>query len=155
MDTNPKEIENKNATLNIVNLHDDECFKQCILAKLQNKETNANRINQYKEYEHELNFDGIEFPVPPSQLSKLEAQNSHVSVNVYMLVKKSRKFTVTPLFLTSGKNSTHTHLLLVKFSSEDEDDSVCENDCEESESVSELKNVPELKNVCITNKNRK
>ena len=149
----PKEIENKNATLNIVNLHDNECFKWCILAKLHNKETNANRINQYKEYENELNFDGIEFPLSPSQLSKFEAQNSHVSVNVYILVKKSRKFSVTPLYLTSGKKATHVHLLLVQSSYDDEDGSVCEGKlesvCKENEAI------PELKNVNITNKNRK
>ena len=82
----PKEIESKNACVNITNF-DDECFKWCILAKLHEK-SHAYRVKQYKEYEHKLNFDGIEFPVKSEQIPKFEAQNSNVSVNVYVLVKK-------------------------------------------------------------------
>ena len=42
----PKEIENKNACINIVNKNDDECFKWCILAKLHEKPSHANRVKK-------------------------------------------------------------------------------------------------------------
>ena len=83
----PGKIGNKKACLNITNF-DDECFKWAILAKLHPVENNANRVNQYKKWENELNFDGIEFPVSSSQILKFEAQNLKISVNVYGLVKK-------------------------------------------------------------------
>ena len=134
----PGKIGNKKACINIKNLYDNECFKWSILAKLHPVEMNANRINQYKKWENQLNFDGIEFPVSPSQIPKFEAQNV-VSVNVYVLVKKSDNFSVIPLYLTSAKKEHHVHLLLIQSSYIDEDDE--ENISEEN--ISEESNVPE------------
>ena len=107
----PDKIGGKNACMNITNF-DDECFKWAILAKLHPVENNPQRLNHYKKWENELNFDGIEFPVSPSQVPKFEAQNLKVSVNIYGLVKKSNNFTVVPLYLTTAKKEQHVHLLL-------------------------------------------
>ena len=63
------------------------CFKWAILSALH-PPSNPWRVSEYRTYESELNFAGIEFPVTPNRISKFEAQND-VSVNVY--IPKKRK----------------------------------------------------------------
>ncbi|XP_043280369.1 uncharacterized protein [Venturia canescens] len=107
----PAKIRNKNACINVQN-NDEQCFKWAILSALH--PTNySNRVSEYRRYEQELNFDGIEFPVEPRKISKFEKQNE-VSVNVYILKKKKHDFDVLPLHVTDAKKQRHVNLLLVQ-----------------------------------------
>ncbi|XP_023314539.1 uncharacterized protein LOC111693627 [Trichogramma pretiosum] len=59
----PDTIAKKEACVNVKNF-DDFCFKWAILAALYSgKRKNKDRVEQYKKFENELNFSGIEFPM--------------------------------------------------------------------------------------------
>ena len=61
----PKPIRDKKAIINIQNKKDKECFKWTVLAALHNNEIDRNheRVNKYKQWEDDLNFNNIIFPV--------------------------------------------------------------------------------------------
>ena len=84
----PAHIRNKTACINVQN-HDNMCFKWAILSALHPARASW-RVTEYRRYEDELNFAGIEFPVTPNGISKFEAQNN-VSVNLYILKKRKRR----------------------------------------------------------------
>lgn len=114
----PFDIANKKAVLNIQN-NDVYCFKWCILAFLHPKTSHPERVKHYIEYEEELNFAGIEFPVKLSEISKFETQNS-ISVNVYgtekffdCVAKTWKSQIIGPFYLTSSKQKKHVDLLLI------------------------------------------
>ena len=59
-----------------------------MLSALHNEEVDqksTNRVNQYKQWASELNFDGIEFPVSLKAIDKFERQNPNVNINVVLL----------------------------------------------------------------------
>ena len=58
----PNFIMRKKAILNMEN-KDDKCFLWCLLRYLHPREKHSTRINDLREYENDLNFKGIEFPV--------------------------------------------------------------------------------------------
>lgn len=68
----PKILKNNRAIINLKNT-DNECFKWSILAALHYDEVfaknknNANDANSYLTCAKELNFNGIDFPVPLNQ----------------------------------------------------------------------------------------
>ena len=126
----PDFIAKKKACINIVNT-DNQCFKWALLSALHPVQYNYNQVSSYIQYEHELNFKGIQFPVDPKQITKFEKQNT-VSVNVYFLKKGGNVYTVLPRHLTSQKKNKHVNLLLI------ESYYVDENDAEVS-----VDNVPE------------
>jgi hypothetical protein len=80
----PKKIQDKIVVLNIKN-DLKKCFTWSILAALHpvtNAEShNPDRVSHYKQFEHDLIVDGIDFPVP---ISKFEKQNN-ISINVFCL----------------------------------------------------------------------
>lgn len=86
----PKEIHDSKAVINIKN-EDQECFKQSILAALHPQRTNPQRVFKYQAYNEELNFEGIEFPVPIYQISKFEKQNPGISVSVLGIAAEKTK----------------------------------------------------------------
>ena len=77
----PKDILHTKAVVNIKN-EDLECFKWCILAALHPASNHAEGLTNYQDYKEDLNFDGIEFPVPIHQMSKFEKQNPGISITV-------------------------------------------------------------------------
>ncbi|XP_060530461.1 uncharacterized protein LOC132704468 [Cylas formicarius] len=81
----PKEIEAKKAVLNLQNT-DEKCFMWSILAALHpiHWTNNANRVSNYVEFQNELDFTGIDFPVKLKDISTFERLNE-ISVNVYGL----------------------------------------------------------------------
>lgn len=83
----PKDIHDTKAVVNIKN-DDQKCFKWSILAALHPASNHAERLTNYQDYKDELNFDGIEFPVPIHQISKFEKQNSGISITVIGIKKK-------------------------------------------------------------------
>lgn len=75
-------MQKKRAVLNIRNT-DQKCFLWSILASIHSvaHADNPERVRHYNQFENELNLNGIEFPVPLSQVSKFEKQND-ISINV-------------------------------------------------------------------------
>ena len=79
----PNFIMRKKATLNMEN-KDDKCFLWCVLRYLHPREKHSTRINDLREYENDLNFKGIEFPVKVKDIQKFENQNSNLpGINVF------------------------------------------------------------------------
>ncbi|VDI52954.1 Hypothetical predicted protein [Mytilus galloprovincialis] len=67
--------------------HDVATFlKWAILSALHHEEVdqkNPNRVTQYKKWEDELKFEGIDFPVSLGAIDKFERQNPTINVNVF------------------------------------------------------------------------
>ena len=88
------------------------CFKWAVLSALHKQDKNAQRVSKYKEWENDLNFDGVEFPVQMNQIPRFESQND-ISINVYRLTKTNGDYIVSPCHLTALKRDRHIHLLMV------------------------------------------
>ena len=58
----PAALKNKCVIVNIKN-SDNRCFMWSVLAHLHHRSQHANYVNYYKQYENDLKFDGIDFPV--------------------------------------------------------------------------------------------
>jgi hypothetical protein len=115
----PDIINNKKATINIKN-DDDMCFKYCILYELHKDDIkhHPERVSNYKKYENELNFDGINFPVKICDISKFEKQNN-IAVNVYQLeIIQNYKINIFPLRITKLRNIKTINLLYVELENE-------------------------------------
>ncbi|CAG2239741.1 unnamed protein product [Mytilus edulis] len=81
----PSELARRKAIINVQN-KDDQCFLWAILSALHHKEVDGNhayRLNQYKMWEKELNFDGIELPVSPKAIDKFETRNANLNINIF------------------------------------------------------------------------
>ena len=76
----PKKLKTKKAIINIKN--SDKCFMWSILAALHPAAKHVDRQSHYMQFEHELDFSGIEFPVTIDKIGKFECQNN-ISVNVF------------------------------------------------------------------------
>ncbi|XP_072022382.1 uncharacterized protein [Amphiura filiformis] len=84
----PKFLVNKKVIINPRN-HDDQCFKYSITRAIHLVNKNSERITkQLEEQSKELNWDGISFPTPISDVSMFEKNNPTISVNVGMYVPK-------------------------------------------------------------------
>ena len=81
----PNFIMRKKAIINMEN-KDDKCFLWCVLRYLHPREKHSTRINDLKEYENDLNFKGIEFPVKVKDIQKFENQNQNLpGINVFSI----------------------------------------------------------------------
>ena len=79
----PGFIKRKNAIINMEN-KDDKCFLWCVLRYLHPREKNVSRINDLRDYENDLNFKGIDFPVKVKDITKFENQNPDLpGINVF------------------------------------------------------------------------
>ncbi|EFA09106.1 hypothetical protein TcasGA2_TC015228 [Tribolium castaneum] len=116
----PKDIAKRRAVINIHN-DDNECFKWSVLAHLHSTEVNVNRhrVDAYREFEEELDFTDISFPVKLTDIFKFEALNN-ISVNVYGTEQRfdheKGKWVsdiIGPFYLTSKKRDIHVNLLLI------------------------------------------
>ena len=79
----PTKLKNKKAILNIQN-RDNECLRWALRAALfpAPRGRNPIRPSSYPT-EDGLNFTGIDFPTPVSQLDRLERQNENLAINVF------------------------------------------------------------------------
>ena len=81
----PPKVKNSKAVINIQNDDDDDkCFLWSVLAYLYEDNHNRERVNHYKQYETELNMNGIVYPVAGKDVPKFEKQNN-ISVNVFWI----------------------------------------------------------------------
>jgi len=80
----PKSIASKKAIVNVKCVDDDNCFQYSILAGMNVLKSGHQkcRPSRYKQYTYMLNMNGIRTPVPLSQITNIENQNSEISVNV-------------------------------------------------------------------------
>lgn len=86
----PPFLKDKKAVINVQN-GDNRCFQFAILSALYPAVKNAHRSSNYIRYINTLNFDGIKSPVDIKDISKFEAQNPTISVNVYMFDEMEKK----------------------------------------------------------------
>ena len=110
----PPKIQKKKAVLNVKN-KDKKCFMWSVLASLHSvsRTDNADRVSNYRQYEHELKVDGLDFPTPNCQIAEFEKQNN-ISVNVFGLEKD----VIYPLQITSFHYMPH-HVNLLLFSKDE------------------------------------
>ena len=81
----PDFIMRKKAITNMEN-KDDKCFLWSVLRHLHPVQKNASRINYLREYESDLNFKGINFPVKLKDIQKFENQNPDLpGINVFSI----------------------------------------------------------------------
>ena len=78
-----KSFKRKKAIINIKN-RDNQCLRWAIRAALfpAPHGLNPNRTTSYPK-EDGLDFIGIDFPTPVSQIGRLERQNPHLAINVF------------------------------------------------------------------------
>ena len=79
----PEKLKNKKAILNMQN-RDNQCLRWSIRAALFSapRGRNPQRPSSYPTNDG-LNFTGIDFPTPVSQIDKLERQNLNLAINVF------------------------------------------------------------------------
>ena len=81
----PNFLMRKKAIINMEN-KDYKCFLWCLLRDLHPVQKNASRINDWREYENDLNFKGIDFPVKVKDIQKFEHQNPYLpGINVFSI----------------------------------------------------------------------
>ena len=79
----PKNLQNKKAIINVQN-RDNQCLRWAIRAALFPALLGV-KVAKTSSYPTEdgLNFAGIDFPTPVSQIVKLERQNPNLAINVF------------------------------------------------------------------------
>ena len=82
----PKAIAGKHAIVNIQN-NDDMCFKWAVLSALHPVNQNAERRKKHEEYQDELVFTDISFPVNLYDIPKFERLNN-IPSSVYTIRAK-------------------------------------------------------------------
>lgn len=113
----PKAIRNKGAVVNIQN-NDNRCFGWAVTAGVITPKGPGNRTSSYPNCVEFLNFEGIDFPIKLRDISKFEAINPEISINVYgidkICVNGSIKYEIVgPLYYTQSRKHAHVNLLLI------------------------------------------
>uniref|UniRef100_A0A2S2Q7Q6 Uncharacterized protein n=1 Tax=Sipha flava TaxID=143950 RepID=A0A2S2Q7Q6_9HEMI len=114
----PAIIDRKKGAINPQNV-DQKCFKWTILVKRVTEQPRYRIGENYSKHDNKYNFNSISFPIPLSDISKFEKNNSHVSVNVYGLEKKFQPpskyltYEMYPLRVVNDEKPDHFGLLLV------------------------------------------
>ena len=104
----PKYLKNKKAIVNVKN-DDNECLKWALLSALHPVKKNSDRVTSYINNETELNFTGVNFPTPLSQIPKVELQNN-LGINVFGY---SESAGIHPLYITKDNDKSPINLLLI------------------------------------------
>lgn len=107
----PAKVNSKVAVVNVQNKHDEKCFMWAILSAIHTVKKNPQRLTHYLQYQNELNFDGICFPVRLQDIDKFTRQNSTISINVYYY--DDEEDSVYPLRVSGEVKERHIHLLLI------------------------------------------
>lgn len=104
----PKILGSKKAIINIKN-SDNKCFMWSVLAATHPVEhtRKPDRLHHYQQFQDELDFGGIEFPVTIDKIGKFEKQNN-ISINVIGFENK----VLFPIYVTKERFDIHVDLLL-------------------------------------------
>ena len=85
----PRCLAAKKTIINLKN-EDDECFKWAITRALNSVETNSERIDiKLRETSKVLNWERLKFPVNLRNINKFENNNSTISANFCIRLRKS------------------------------------------------------------------
>ena len=109
----PEVIANKQAIINIKN-DDNKCLEWALKSALYPAKNHLNNLYSYTKCPN-LNMEGIDFPTPISQISKVEKQNN-IAINVYgyTITKKTEKLTIFPYHISNQPNDKERiNLLLI------------------------------------------
>ena len=119
----PKELAGKHAIINVKNVKDNECFKWAVTSAVFPAKKDPQRLNgEMRANAARLNWIGIDFPTPISQIATFERNNSY-SINVYQWNGKNTervrsseehangKQCINLMLLTKGSN---THYCWIK-----------------------------------------
>ena len=100
-------LKNKKAIINVKN-PDNKCFMWSVLAGIHEVPLHSHpeRIHHYQQFQDELDFSGIQFPVAVDKIGKFERQNN-ISVNVFGF-----EDVLFPLHITKEHFDMHVNLLL-------------------------------------------
>ena len=101
----PSRLDPKKGIINIKN-NDNKCFMWSILAGIHAAKQTAERLYHYQQFQDELDFLSIEYPVTVDEIGKFERQNN-ISVNVLGF-----EGVLFPLYITKEHFGTHVNLLL-------------------------------------------
>ena len=78
--------------MNIKNT-DEKCFLWCVLRNLHPLEQNDFRISDPRQYENELNTQGINFPVKVKDIAKFESLNPSIpGINVFSVNENNKLY---------------------------------------------------------------
>ena len=103
----PKYLKDKKAIVNVKN-EDNKCLKWALLSALHPAKKDPQRVNKYMQFK-ELRFTGVDFPVPLSQMPKVERLNN-LAINVFGYSKQAG---IHPLYLTKDLTRDPINLLLI------------------------------------------
>ena len=114
----PTKLKNKKAVLNIQN-RDNQCLGWAIHAALFQPRGHMRRPSSYPA-EDGLDFRGIHFPTPVSQIDRLDNQNENLAINVFgwegrvvvhRISEKGGEIPRINLMLTTQGENTHYSLV--------------------------------------------
>lgn len=128
----PEDIIRKQALINVQN-NDELCFVYSVLSyffRKQNRTVNLHRAEKYRDLENHLatfkiNVGGLDFPLKIHDIHKFEAQNHHISINVFGLQKTRKSIhksstkkkiiheVIGPFYHTKVRKINHINLLLL------------------------------------------
>ena len=103
----PKYLKDKKAIVNVKN-EDNKCLKWALLSALHPAKKDPQRVNKYMQFK-ELRFSGVDFPVPLSQMPKVERLNN-LAINVFGYSKQAG---IHPLYLSKDHTRVPINLLLI------------------------------------------
>ena len=103
----PAYLKRKKAIINVRN-YDQHCLKWALLSALHPVKKDPQRLKKYMHFK-ELKFTGVDFPVPLSQMPKVERLNN-LAINVFGY---SQQAGIHPLYLTKDLTRDPINLLLI------------------------------------------
>ena len=105
----PAKLAAKKAIINVKNIKDNECFKWAVTSAVYQRKKDPQRLNsELKSNSEKLNWKGIDFPTPLTQITRFEKQNPY-SINVYGWTGTS----VYPLRISKHENEESINLILL------------------------------------------
>ena len=106
----PDFILKKKAITNLQN-KDEQCFLWSVLRYLHPINHNNTRLTDLKQYENDLNFKGIDFPVKLKDITKFENQNPPVpGINVFSVNDDNKFYPPQMTRKDCEKQSTYSFL---------------------------------------------
>ena len=90
----PVFIKRKNAIINIKK-EDNKCFLWCVLRYLHPTQCHEERVADLREYENDVNFERINFPVKVKDIQKFENQNPDLpGINVFSINDNNQNISI-------------------------------------------------------------
>ena len=95
----PPCLKGKQACVNVDNQDRNDCFKYAVLSILHYNEItqNRHRVTTYKQWENELKFDGITFPITAGDIPRFERLNPGLYINLLHWDEKNKEHPVRML----------------------------------------------------------